>query len=173
MTRHTPEYLNARASVMSLRSLAAQQAMEQAMAALQTPSTPDRATEKKVHAKELDPKDFTQPYLEFMTGQPTVFHATAYFKETLSKAGYTEVSGFRPFATESRNPRQVMFANRTFRDRIAPKSRELGRQTQARRQVLRDPQWQLHHSLCRRQGVQARQRPRHDRWSHRRPHRPA
>lgn len=64
------------------------------MAASQTPSIPKPETEKKVDAKDLDPKDFTQPYLEFMTGQPTVFHATAYFKETLQKAGYTEVRGF-------------------------------------------------------------------------------
>ncbi|KAM7190725.1 vacuolar aminopeptidase 1 [Naviculisporaceae sp. PSN 640] len=91
MTRHTPEYLT-RASMMSLRSLAAQQAMlEQAMTALQTPSTPAAQAEKKANAKDLDPKDFTQPYLEFMTGQPTVFHATAYFKETLQKAGYSEL----------------------------------------------------------------------------------
>ncbi|KAK4219180.1 vacuolar aminopeptidase 1 [Rhypophila decipiens] len=100
MTRHTPEYLSARASTMSLRSLAAHQAQqaeelrrafqEEAMAR-QTPATPEREFEKKVHAKDLDPKDFTKPYLEFMTGQPTVFHATAYFKETLGKAGYTEL----------------------------------------------------------------------------------
>ena len=71
--------------------MAAQQAVQQAMSSL-NPGTPERPTEDlKVNAKDLNPGDFTQPYLEFMTGNPTVFHATSYFKETLGKAGYTEV----------------------------------------------------------------------------------
>jgi aminopeptidase I len=37
------------------------------------------------------PETFTKPYTDFMTENPTVFHAVEYFKEKLGKAGYTEV----------------------------------------------------------------------------------
>lgn len=69
----------------------AQQAVQQAISALNPGTAEEQPTEKKVNAKDLNPGDFTQPYLEFMTGSPTVFHATSYFKEALGKAGYTEV----------------------------------------------------------------------------------
>ena len=42
-------------------------------------------------AKELKPGAFTKPYLDFMTENPTVFHAVGYFEEKLCKAGYSEV----------------------------------------------------------------------------------
>ncbi|KAK3325554.1 peptidase M18 [Apodospora peruviana] len=86
MTRCTPEYLRARASNLSLRSMSIQDTM----------MPPNRANTQmpagsKVNAKDLDPADFTKPYLEFMTGNPTVFHAVAYFKEALGKAGFKEL----------------------------------------------------------------------------------
>lgn len=82
MTRHTPDFLRARSSNLSLRSLA----MEQSMLA----SRPD-VYDNQMHAKDLRPDAFTKPYLEFMTENPTVFHAVDYFKQKLLKAGYKEV----------------------------------------------------------------------------------
>lgn len=80
MTRHAPDFLRARSSNLSLRSLA----VEQSMAA---------RIDSNVDAKDLKPEAFTKPYCDFMTENPTVFHAVGYFKEKLVKAGYTEVSG--------------------------------------------------------------------------------
>ncbi|KXX76547.1 Vacuolar aminopeptidase 1 [Madurella mycetomatis] len=86
MTRHTPEFLRARASNLSLRSLA----MEQSMAL--RPGGPVETVDNKADAKDLRPEAFTKPYCEFMTGNPTVFHAVDYFKEKLLKAGYKALS---------------------------------------------------------------------------------
>lgn len=96
MARTTPEYLAARTSMMSLRA----QALEQSMMASQTyyntpqPQQPQQPVPaaNKANAKDLKPEAFTKPYLEFMTENPTVFHAVGYFKEKLEKAGYKEVS---------------------------------------------------------------------------------
>jgi aminopeptidase I len=44
-----------------------------------------------IDAKDLRPEAFTKPYVEFMTENPTVFHAVDYFKQKLLKAGYKEV----------------------------------------------------------------------------------
>lgn len=88
MTRHTPEFLRARQSNLSLRSLAMEQSMMMASRMASTPDTHDA----RVDAKDLRPEVFTKPYLEFMTENPTVFHAVGYFKEQLFKAGYQEVS---------------------------------------------------------------------------------
>ncbi|KAK4458352.1 putative vacuolar aminopeptidase [Cladorrhinum samala] len=87
MTRHTPEFIRARDSNLSLRSMAMEQAM---LASRQNGSV--ETSDKKVDAKDLKPEAFTKPYCEFMTQNPTVFHATAYFKEKLLKAGFTELS---------------------------------------------------------------------------------
>lgn len=85
MTRHTPGFIRARSSQLSLRSLA----LEQSMTA-RSPTVADMP-DTKVDAKDLKPEAFTKPYTDFMTENPTVFHAVAYFKEKLSKAGYTEL----------------------------------------------------------------------------------
>ncbi|KAK1761007.1 putative vacuolar aminopeptidase [Echria macrotheca] len=85
MTRHTPEFIRARSSQLSLRSLALEQAM-----ASRTVSVTD-APDNTLNAKDLKPEDFTKPYCEFMTQNPTVFHAVGYFKEKLLKAGFTEL----------------------------------------------------------------------------------
>ena len=85
MTRHTPEFLRARSNA-SLRALA----MEQSMT-LRMGGTADAVDAGKAHAKDLKPEAFTKPYLDFMTENPTVFHAVGYFKEKLAKAGYKEV----------------------------------------------------------------------------------
>ncbi|KAK0728365.1 peptidase M18 [Lasiosphaeria miniovina] len=86
MTRHSPQFLAARGSNMSLRSLALEQSM-----ASRLPSSADSIFKRIVDANDIKPEDFTKPYCDFMTGYPTVFHATEYFKETLTKAGYTEL----------------------------------------------------------------------------------
>ena len=99
MARATPEYLAARTSMMSLRA----QALEQSMMASQTSgyyATPQQQQQQqqppvaanKANAKDIKPEAFTKPYLEFMTENPTIFHAVDYFKEKLEKAGYKEVS---------------------------------------------------------------------------------
>ncbi|KAL2260039.1 hypothetical protein VTK26DRAFT_6097 [Humicola hyalothermophila] len=86
MTRHTPEFLRTRSNA-SLRAFA----MEQSMT-LRTASAADIVSHNEVHAKDLKPEAFTKPYLDFMTENPTVFHAVDYFKEKLLKAGYKELS---------------------------------------------------------------------------------
>lgn len=93
MTRHTPEFLRARSSNLSLRSAAMEQSMAQRVEAA------NNAIDNTVTAKDLDPGAFTKPYLDFMTENPTVFHAVGYFKEKLLKAGYKEVSLSIPIAS--------------------------------------------------------------------------
>jgi len=87
MTRHTPDFIQARSSQLSLRALALEQSIA---AASRAPSVVD-APDNKVDAKDLKPEAFTKPYCDFMTENPTVFHAVGYFKEKLVKAGYKEV----------------------------------------------------------------------------------
>ncbi|KAL2143260.1 hypothetical protein VTI28DRAFT_10632 [Corynascus sepedonium] len=82
MTRHTPEFLRARSSNLSLRSVA----MEQSM------TMRSETIDNTIDAKDLRPEAFTKPYLEFMTENPTVFHAVDYFKQKLLKVGYKELS---------------------------------------------------------------------------------
>ncbi|KAK4127755.1 peptidase M18, aminopeptidase I [Parathielavia appendiculata] len=88
MTRHTPDFLRARSSNLSLRSLAMEQSMAMRV----------EVVDNKVDAKDLKPEAFTKPYLDFMTENPTVFHAVDYFKEKLLKAGYTELSSRNSWA---------------------------------------------------------------------------
>ena len=151
MTRHTPDFLRARSSNLSLRSVALEQSM----------AMRPEVINNKVHAKDLRPEDFTKPYLEFMTGNPTVFHAVDYFKEKLVQSGYKQVGVCTPLSPT--------IADSLVSPALQP--RQLGREARARRQVLHHPQRQLHHCLRRRQGLQARQWLRHDRRPHRRPHR--
>ncbi|KAK0670454.1 putative vacuolar aminopeptidase [Cercophora samala] len=89
MTRHTPAFIRARDSNLSIRSMAMEQAM---MASRASPSPVSNDGLNKVDARELKPEAFTKPYCEFMTENPTVFHAVGYFKEKLAKAGYKELS---------------------------------------------------------------------------------
>ncbi|KAJ4306437.1 vacuolar aminopeptidase 1 [Collariella sp. IMI 366227] len=137
MTRHTPDFLRARSSNLSLRSVAMEQssflipkpddhvvgqmfqtlvqrrgwdklpsdALRQMMAyppskkwtlvcqdLMTGTAGAANHTDNTAHAKDLKPEDFTKPYLEFMTENPTVFHAVDYFKENLVKSGYEELS---------------------------------------------------------------------------------
>ncbi|KAK3684991.1 peptidase M18 [Podospora appendiculata] len=85
MVRHTPDFLRARESGLSLRSLALEQ-----LAASRMDTLAD-SIDRKVEAKDIDPAAFTKPYLEFMTNNPTVFHATEYFKQNLISAGFKEL----------------------------------------------------------------------------------
>lgn len=41
--------------------------------------------------RHLKPEGFTTPFCDFLTNNPTIFHAVAYFKCQLSKAGFTEL----------------------------------------------------------------------------------
>jgi aminopeptidase I len=103
MTRHTPEFRRIRSSNLSLRA----SAMMDSAASLPLQSRGESRQEyvkqeeepkMNVEAKDLDPAAFTKPYLDFMTAETTVFHATAYFKEAVEKAGYKQV---REAATDS------------------------------------------------------------------------
>ncbi|KAL2157591.1 hypothetical protein VTH06DRAFT_5970 [Thermothelomyces fergusii] len=84
MTRCTPEFLQARtSSSLPMRSAALEQSAT---------SRPDFVVDGTMEAKDLRPEAFTKPYLDFMTENPTVFHAVDYFKQKLLKAGYQELS---------------------------------------------------------------------------------
>lgn len=37
------------------------------------------------------PESFTKPFCDFLTENPTIFHAVGYFKDKLNAAGFTEV----------------------------------------------------------------------------------
>jgi hypothetical protein len=52
-----------------------------------------RKTEKKAFELFLlkSPKEYTQPFCEFLTENPTVFHAVDYFEKKLEKAGFKKV----------------------------------------------------------------------------------
>lgn len=155
MTKHTPEFLRARASNLSLRSAALASstslvAASPPVTAMPTPSAVDaypqpgsgneqpraKATTmtdearyliagdlmRDVERRELRacircavqvpysvdhivqapvcpvcavrdcrPEVFTKPFCDFLTGNPTVFHAVDYFKAKLEEAGYKEV----------------------------------------------------------------------------------
>lgn len=69
------------------------------------------ATSKRFHAattsddcdicamKALKPESFTTPFCNFLTENPTIFHAVGYFKEKLNAAGFEEVFS-RPISEE-------------------------------------------------------------------------
>lgn len=42
--------------------------------------------------KASKPESFTKPFCQFLTENPTIFHAVVYFKEKLNAVGFTEVS---------------------------------------------------------------------------------
>jgi len=51
------------------------------------------------------PETFTQPFCDFLTDNPTVFHAVEYFKGKLAEAGFEEVRGCpRPFSRQDGQP---------------------------------------------------------------------
>jgi len=88
MTRHTPELMRARLSNLSLRTVALEQSYHaHADAAAQSPLI----VKGGIDARDIDPAAFTKPYVNFMTENPTIFHAVDYFKGQLAKAGYKEV----------------------------------------------------------------------------------
>lgn len=41
--------------------------------------------------KTLTPESFTKPFCQFLTDNPTIFHAVDYFKEKMNAVGFTEV----------------------------------------------------------------------------------
>jgi aminopeptidase I len=50
------------------------------------------STGDEAHTKSFSPGDYTKPYLEFMTNNPTVFHAVDRFTSQLRDAGYEHLS---------------------------------------------------------------------------------
>lgn len=52
----------------------------------------DRPSCKICHLRSLKPEAFTKPFTQFLTENPTIFHAVDYFKEKLAAVGFTEVS---------------------------------------------------------------------------------
>lgn len=46
--------------------------------------------------KSFDPADFTKPFCDFLTENPTVFHAVDYFAKKLTAAGFEKVSHIQP-----------------------------------------------------------------------------
>ncbi|KAK0752210.1 peptidase M18 [Schizothecium vesticola] len=85
MTRHTPQFVQARSSQLSLRSLALEQSHASRAASVADAPFP------RINAKEMKPESFTKPYCDFMTANPTVFHSVQYFKDKLTSAGYKEL----------------------------------------------------------------------------------
>jgi aminopeptidase I len=106
MTRVTPELLKARSSNLSLHTLAMEQSRSMAMRM----NSAAEVIDNKMDAKDLKPEAFTKAYLEFMTENPTVFHAVDYFKEKLLKAGYKEV-GVRISGLQGIGPVRPQLAN--------------------------------------------------------------
>lgn len=43
------------------------------------------------HLRSLKPEAFTKPFTQFLTENPTVFHAVDYFKKKLAAVGFAEV----------------------------------------------------------------------------------
>ncbi|KAK4191705.1 putative vacuolar aminopeptidase [Podospora australis] len=87
MTRHTPDFICTRESSMSREQMRVLQVINAANVA----PIPDEMA-VPVEAKDLRPEAFTKSYCEFMTNNPTVFHAVDYFKAKLTKSGYQELS---------------------------------------------------------------------------------
>ncbi|KAH8879644.1 aminopeptidase-like protein [Thozetella sp. PMI_491] len=89
MTRHTPDFLRNRSSNLSLRSSMLESAFQSRIAPAAMPGLD--AEKKPIAARDIKPEDFTKPFTDFLTENPTIFHATAYFKDALLAAGYTEL----------------------------------------------------------------------------------
>lgn len=51
----------------------------------------DRPSCKICHLRSLKPEAFTKPFTQFLTENPTIFHAVDYFKEKLADVGFTEL----------------------------------------------------------------------------------
>ena len=53
-------------------------------------SLPDRS--RPAPQKSFSPEDYTKPFIDFISSNPTAFHATSYFAEQLSSKGFTALS---------------------------------------------------------------------------------
>lgn len=60
------------------------------MAAARQPAASAAAARQQ---QEYTPEQFTQPFCDFMTENPTPFHVVDYCKTKLQNAGFHEVSG--------------------------------------------------------------------------------
>ena len=58
------------------------------------PSRPSQSSSIPPQASPLstDPSSYTEPFLTFLTENPTVFHAVSYFSKALTSHGYTQLS---------------------------------------------------------------------------------
>lgn len=52
--------------------------------------------------KTLKPESFTKPFCDFLTANPTIFHAVGYFKEKLNAAGFKEVCSCPIWVSENK-----------------------------------------------------------------------
>lgn len=120
----------------------------------------DRPSCNICHLRSLKPEAFTKPFTQFLTENPTIFHAVDYFKQKLAAVGFTEV-GRAPLSDASSKLRKLTCSS------PAARSGRLVRSNQAWRQVLCHAQRQHHRSVRSWRGLQAWEWCGH----HRRPHR--
>lgn len=82
--------------------------------------------------KSTKPENFTKPFVDFLTENPTIFHAVEHFKGKLSAVGFTEVSWLAMGGwKETARHRGLTCSS------VAPSPRRLVRQDQTGWQVLR------------------------------------
>jgi hypothetical protein len=125
--------------------------MDNARAAPAKPAV--MAAERREHYTVPDyaiknPEAYTRPFCEFLTENPTVFHAVAYFEEKLSQAGFKKVS------TNSLHPS-------INTNTPALRTHNLEHLPLPRRQILRNAQRLFAHRLLHRAQLRSRQRRRH------------
>lgn len=87
------------------------------------------------------PEAFTKPFCDFLTENPTIFHAVDYFKEKLNGAGFTEVRHYVESNVSRKQPAYLFFSC------LATRARRLVREDHSRRKILRHPQWICHGSI--------------------------
>ncbi|KAH8805792.1 putative vacuolar aminopeptidase 1 [Xylogone sp. PMI_703] len=59
---------------------------------MRSSNTSSIAAEEPVREKVFDPKDSTKPFCDFLTENPSIWHAVDYFEQKLNKAGYQKLS---------------------------------------------------------------------------------
>ena len=59
-----------------------------------SPASPacEQATRSSTRASRIEPEAYTQPFLSFISNNPTVFHAVDYFSKKLTSHGFTKLS---------------------------------------------------------------------------------
>lgn len=65
-----------------------------AMSAREAPSPPQEPT------STFDPSTYTKPFIEFISNNPTVFHAVSHFSSRLASQGFTQLSERKPWSSQ-------------------------------------------------------------------------